>query len=327
MNEYTAADNPPITILMAIYEPRIDWLREQLESLNAQTYPNLKLLIRDDCSPTVPYDEIHLCVQNCITAFPYEIHRNEKNLGHRETFERLTKEADGALFAYCDQDDIWLPQKLSTLAAAIKAQDALLACSDMYIIDDNGKQTAESISQVRRHHVFYNGDRLAEKLLFHNFVTGCTMLVYAEVAKAATPFCPYMIHDHYLALWCANHGKILSVLQPLIRYRIHSGNQTGMMAGVVDKESYGKIRIELGLKKMCWLQEHFEAGSELQRIINEGTLWMQARITSWNRKGGWATVCRYCHFSPLTSIAELILVHFSDRLFMKAISLAKKNYV
>ena len=31
---------PRIAILMAVYEPRMDWLREQLESLNAATYPN-----------------------------------------------------------------------------------------------------------------------------------------------------------------------------------------------------------------------------------------------------------------------------------------------
>ena len=36
-------DRPQIAILMAVYEPRMDWLREQLESLEKQTYPNLKL--------------------------------------------------------------------------------------------------------------------------------------------------------------------------------------------------------------------------------------------------------------------------------------------
>ena len=36
-------DKPLISILMAVYEPRMDWLREQLMSLNDQTYPNLRL--------------------------------------------------------------------------------------------------------------------------------------------------------------------------------------------------------------------------------------------------------------------------------------------
>ena len=81
---------PRIAILMAVYEPRMDWLREQLLSLDAQTYPNLMLYIRDDCSPTVPFEEIQSCVQDCIRAFPYEIKRNEKNLGSNGTFEWLT---------------------------------------------------------------------------------------------------------------------------------------------------------------------------------------------------------------------------------------------
>ena len=70
MSGCTETGKPRIAILMAVYEPRMDWLREQLLSLNAQTYPNLMLYIRDDCSPTVPFEEIQSCVQDCIRAFP-----------------------------------------------------------------------------------------------------------------------------------------------------------------------------------------------------------------------------------------------------------------
>ena len=66
MSGCTETGKPRIAILMAVYEPRMDWLREQLLSLNAQTYPNLMLYIRDDCSPTVPFEEIQSCVQDCI---------------------------------------------------------------------------------------------------------------------------------------------------------------------------------------------------------------------------------------------------------------------
>ena len=85
---------PLISILMAVYEPRLDWLREQLESLEAQTYPNLRLYIRDDCSPTVPLEEINRCVEACIRNFPWTITRNEKNLGSNGTFQRLTEDAE-----------------------------------------------------------------------------------------------------------------------------------------------------------------------------------------------------------------------------------------
>ena len=79
MSGCTQTGKPQIAILMAVYEPRMDWLREQLLSLNAQTYPNLMLYVRDDCSPTVTYKEIQSCVQDCISAFPYVIQHNEKN--------------------------------------------------------------------------------------------------------------------------------------------------------------------------------------------------------------------------------------------------------
>ena len=256
-----------ISILMAVYEPRMDWLRQQLVSLNEQTYPNLRLYVRDDCSPTVPYEQIQACVRECITRFPCTIARNEENLGSNSTFERLTGEAEGDLFAYCDQDDVWLPEKLTVLQEAMEREQALVVCSDMYIIDGEGRQVADSITKVRRHHVFRSGTDLARGLLTSNFAAGCTMLVRAESAKQAIPFCPYMVHDHYITLFCAARGMVYSSPEKTIRYRIHGGNQTGLVVGVADKASYGKERIEPMLARMQWLKDNFACGAELEAAI------------------------------------------------------------
>lgn len=327
MSGCTETGKPLIAVLMAVYNPRMDWLREQLRSLNAQTCAPAKLYVWDDCSPGLAPGELESCVRECVTAFPFEIRRGEKNLGSNAAFAQLTEKAEGDLFAYCDQDDIWLPEKLETLSAAMEKGHALLVCSDMYVIDGEGRTVAAGIRQVRRHHVFLSGEGLAEKLLFRNFVTGCTMLVRAEEAKAALPFCPYMVHDHYLALWCAERGTILSLPQPLIRYRIHGGNQTSMLAGVKDKASYEKIRIEPALRKMLWLQSNFPCGEELRRTIGEGAAWLSARQSSWEGRGGARTVWKYRRFSSFTSAAEIVLKRFPDRLFMKAVSLARENRV
>jgi glycosyltransferase involved in cell wall biosynthesis len=327
MNGCTPTGKPLISILMAVYEPNLDWLRIQLKSLNAQTYPNLRLYIRDDCSPTVPFEEIQSCIQDCISAFPYELQRNEQNLGSNGTFETLTAEAEGDLFAYCDQDDEWLPEKLTVLEEALAQSGALLACSDMYIIDGAGKRTANSITKVRRHHVFRSGTGLAEGLLMHNFVTGCTMLVDAREAKTATPFCPYMVHDHYLALWCAEKGAVLSLPQPLICYRIHGGNQTGLMAGVTDKKSYGEVRIDLLVERYRWLLKNGRWGSELHQALEEHQHWAQARQRNWAGIGGAGTIWKYRCFSPLPSIAELVLKHVPERVFMAVIHLARKSQI
>ena len=51
-------NKPLISVLLATYEPRMDWLRQQLLSLEEQDYPNLRLYIRDDASPSVSVGEI-----------------------------------------------------------------------------------------------------------------------------------------------------------------------------------------------------------------------------------------------------------------------------
>ncbi|HML69658.1 MAG TPA: glycosyltransferase [Clostridia bacterium] len=318
-------DKPLISILMAIYEPRLDWLREQLESLNLQTYPNLKLIIRDDCSPTVSFKTIIQLAKECITSFPFTISRNEKNLGSNGAFERLTEEAAGEYVAYCDQDDIWLPEKLDVLYEAIVKSEALLVCSDMHIIDENGKRVADSITKVRRHHIFKSGEGLAQGLLFSNFATGCTMLIKTNVAKAAIPFCPYMVHDHWLALFCAEQGKLISLSRNLVMYRIHSSNQTSMMAGVYDKNSYLQIRIVQFSSRMRWLKDHFQCSPNVRETIAGGIEWLEARRSNMERHGGAEVIWKYRSYSIFTSLFEIVATYFPEKLFMSFIAMIRKN--
>ena len=318
---------PKIAILMAVYEPRMDWLREQLLSLDAQTYPNLILYVRDDCSPTVPFEDIEKCIRECIRAFPYTIARNEKNLGSNGTFELLTSEAEAEYFAYCDQDDIWLPEKLEILQREIEKTGALLVCSDMYVIDGEGKVRADSITKVRKHHRFLSGDGLAEYLLFSNFVTGCTMLILSQIAKESIPFCPFYVHDQYLALFSAEQGKVISVLCPLIYYRIHGENQTLEMAGVFDRASYEKQRIDIVIYRLSWLNKYFSCSEKLNVQITEGLKWAIARKKNWHHKGGIFTIIKNRRFSPITSVFELYGAWFPKRILLYFVNLKRNNRV
>lgn len=327
MSGCTERGKPLIAILMAVYEPRMDWLKEQLESLEKQTYPNLKLYVRDDCSKTVLFEEIEGCVRDCIRSFPYEIQRNKENLGSNRTFERLTEEAEGEYFAYCDQDDVWLPEKLTVLQEELERTSALLVCSDMVIIDSQGRRTADSITKIRKHHVFYTGEGLSKGLIFHNFVTGCTALVRSSEAKAARPFCPYMVHDHYLAMWCAERGAVCSLRMPLISYRIHGDNQTNLLSGVRDKSSYETVRIRGMLERLRWLDANFPRGEVLDREIRQGLLWAQAREENWQGRGGKAVVWKYRRYSPIPSIFEVFATGMPESIFRICLLAAKRNLV
>ena len=317
---------PLIAILMAVYEPRLDWLKEQLASLEAQTYPNLRLYVRDDCSPTVPFDDIRECVRSCIRSFPYEIQRNEKNLGSNSTFEWLTREAEGTYFAYCDQDDIWLPRKLEVLQRTIESEKAALVCSDMYVIDEKDRQSADSITKVWPHHVFFRDENPAPKLLMKTFALGCAMLMRAETAKAAIPFCPYMVYDHYLALCAAVEGKVVSLPMPLLSHRMHGDNQTQVLAGVTDRDSYYQIRLQEREDRLIWLQTRFADSAELSAEIRNARRWIAARKNCFaGSLRGWRTVWKYRDYDRGASLFELATDKLPEPLFMLAVRLIQKG--
>jgi len=255
---------PLISVLMAVYEPRMDWLRQQLVSLNEQTYPNLRLYIREDCSPTVPYEQIQSCVQDCITRFPYVITRNEKNLGSNATFELLTKEAEGDLFAYCDQDDVWLPEKLTVLQEAMEREQAVLAYSDVSAVDDEGKLLARSLRELRPRLTYLEGSNLAPKLFFRNCVAGCAMLVNSNIAERAIPFPRQTVCDHWIALLAATEGTVAFVPDQLVRYRQHKHNQTGVLAGVSDKQSYLRYKVAPLEERLTCYRQHTVPQEEIE---------------------------------------------------------------
>ena len=326
MSECMETDKPLVSIVMAMYHPRMEWLIEQLDSLNAQTYPNLELLICDD-GPDMPTDD--LIFQEHITAFPWKLVRNEENLGSNKTFERLTGMANGVYVAYCDQDDVWLPEKIDKYVICLEAREkAGLVCSDMIIIDWQGKFKSDSITKVRKHHRFKEGHGLASYLLTSNFVTGCAMMIRAELARKAIPFCPYMVHDHWLALYTAYHAEIAYLNEPLICYRIHSENQTSMMAGVEDKLTYVKYRLIEPLARMEWLKDYYQQDDSQREIIQKAIVWYQARIGKYhNEKGKCALVWKFREFGLWASLFDLVAPHFPERIFQFIIRLKKKNII
>lgn len=319
MNGCMGTDKPLISILMAVYNPRIDWLKEQLQSLNRQTYPNLRLYLCDDCSPNVPFEEIQSCVEDCISQFPAKLARNERNLGSTRTFEKLTQMAQGEYFAYCDQDDIWMEYKLQTLERDLREHCAGLVCSDVIIIDEQGRKVADSITKVRRRHQFKSGTGLANGLIYRNFVIGCTMLIRADLAKAAVPFIPDMVHDHYLALFCAREHIIHSVETPLVRYRIHRNNQTNVLTGVTDRATYYQKRILVFYHRVLALRERFP---ELDTTASWN--WAQARIAYYQEEAGaFQRLFRLRRVNAATTLFELLMLKMPGFLFQLSLHAIK----
>lgn len=169
-----------VSILTTVHKPNEKRLMEQLSSLNAQTYPNLELIIYDiydDC-PECLLDEC--IVRKLITAFPCRIICGEKNLDSSKAFERLTTGSKVKYFFCCDQDDVWHFDKVQCMAEVLEITFSSLVCSNLAIIDGEGKFAADSITKIRKRHGFHEDEGLAGYLLGRNFVTGCAMMMRAD---------------------------------------------------------------------------------------------------------------------------------------------------
>ena len=313
-----------VSILMAVYHPNIEWLMKQLLSLNNQDYLAIELIIWDDC-PEYPVDEN--IIKEYITKFPCQIVRGEKNLGSNLVFENLTSLATGSYIAYCDQDDIWLPNKVSTMVRTLEEKNAALVCCDQYIIDENGKRIADTITAIRKRHVFHSGKGVAKYLISDNFVTGCASLLPTWIAKKAIPFESVFVHDQWIALVAALEGTIVVTEVPLIEYRQHSNNQTGILTGVFDKETYFDLRIEYFLKRAIALQRRMGNVKEIAHEIQQYENWMQARKCYFT-KPNWRSLhqmIRGKSYGRQTVLLEALLPIIPNKIFGWIINLTKKG--
>ena len=158
---------------MATYQGE-KYLKIQIESLLAQDYPNLEFIWVDDAST-----DQSLSILKAYASQDARIHiiENLKNEGHNAAFERGMKVANGEYIALSDQDDYWIPSKISTLVNGIG--DCSLVYSDSQLIDPLGKELPLKMSSLKRQ-IAYNSPLM---YTFGAWAPGHTMLFKKEVLE------------------------------------------------------------------------------------------------------------------------------------------------
>lgn len=261
MNSCNEQDFPKIAILLATYEPNLAWLEMLLASLNVQTYPNLQLYVIDDCSKAESFKKLNNILADKIQRFPFTLKRNLTNIGSDRTFQNLTTWAEGNYFAYCDQDDIWNPDKLFKLYQALK--NNTMAYCDMSVIDANGLELVSSLCMIRPRLKYWSGKALYKKYLFTNCTAGCSMLVAAIAAKRAIPFPEGTVWDQWVCAVASFFGSVAFVPEPLVQYRQHENNQTGILKNIESKSDYQTRRIHALQKRVEEFDRRFGVPAEV----------------------------------------------------------------
>lgn len=236
-------DQPLISIIVCTYNGA-PFLEEQIQSILAQTYPNIEIIISDDASTDTTCQIIEKYRTNPLII----INLNKENIGLQKNIELSAGLCKGQYIAFSDQDDIWLPQKIEHLYAAIGNHS--LVYSDSKLIDDNGNDLHKSLSDFRRFQNIYN----AKGFGIYNAVSGHTALATKDLLIKALPIPPGYYHDWWIAIQAANSNGIQFLNEKLTLYRQHDNNLT---ENIIEKElgsrPYYK-RYEEYSRDLKWLQ-------------------------------------------------------------------------
>ena len=227
------------------------FLPAQLDSLAAQTDPDFTVLMQDDGSS----DSTPQILKKYASADSRFTFAGEQgcHLGAKGNFLSLIRQADGDLFFFCDQDDIWQPDKVASLKAAMSAaaegsspETPVLVHSDCSVIDESGSVLHGSFF---RHQGWDPAAVSLGRLLVQNNVTGCTAVINRPLRDLAARFGDadrIFMHDWFIALTASSFGRVVFLDRPLTLYRRHQDNAIGASdAGQVTRG----FRALAGLKK------------------------------------------------------------------------------
>ncbi|SMF53442.1 glycosyltransferase family 2 protein [Paenibacillus barengoltzii] len=221
---------PKCLVLLSTYNGET-YIYEQLNSLIKQEGVHLNILIRDDGSN----DSTVNIINHFINQTPEKISLIQSvNIGAKASFFDLIRIADTEYpnfdyYAFCDQDDVWLPKKLLKATSTMKNfqnnQLPLMYCSATQMVDANLSDLKVWPLPPKKKLTMYNA-------LVENVAVGCTTVLNREAFQLIASSPPaevdqVIMHDWWVYLCVSTFGKVIFDSQPLILYRQHSNNVLG----------------------------------------------------------------------------------------------------
>ena len=218
-----------VSVALASYNGE-KFIAEQLDSLLRQTLPVDEIIVCDDNSA----DGTWSILNDYQRRYPevVKIFRNECNLGCYRNFETALSHCGGEYILLCDQDDIWLPEKVARLTAILRQNPACdgVFC-DSAAVNEQLQELDFSFWQMRKF------SRNAQRQCRNNALK--TMLKRVPVAAHSIalrrralqyllpfPELPGFYPDSWIALQLAIHSQWALTPEKLTLYRVHGGNVT-----------------------------------------------------------------------------------------------------
>jgi len=197
------------SVVLASYQGE-RFIGEQLDSILPQLGPQDEIVVSDDVSTDRTLEVIARRGDARIRVL-----RNDRHLGYVANFQRAIAGCRGDSVFFCDQDDIWLPNKVAMLDNALRAADC--AASDAIVVDERLETLHRSFFELlgARHFSCLS-------LYWKPSVIGATVACRRDYLETLLPFPAGVPHDYWLTFNAACDNTLAVLPVPLILYRRHT---------------------------------------------------------------------------------------------------------
>lgn len=134
------SQNPLISVIIPCYKHE-KFVERCLNSVAAQTYDNIEVIIVDDCSPDNSVKKIEQVInsKSWIAKFDNrtKFYPFNQNQGAHNAINHGIKQSTGELIAILNSDDLYHQDRLSRIVEVMQNQDHQFVFSRVQYIDDN----------------------------------------------------------------------------------------------------------------------------------------------------------------------------------------------
>lgn len=237
-----------IDILLATYNGE-KYIKAQINSLLSQTHKDWRLLIHDDGSTDKTIEIIKEFEK--LDSRILLIEDGIKCGGAAANFLYLLKNyAEAEYIIFCDQDDIWLKNKLEVMYERLKKEEGICVVYTNGFLYKNEQVIAQN-------HIQFHRTNLQDSLFLNGGIHGCCIMFnkpLMEALKQNFPNYVYM-HDHLITIFAITFGKMIYIDQALMWYRQHSDNVTGN----IPTSFLGRIKTFVDRENPVLEERHYKA--------------------------------------------------------------------
>ena len=232
-----------ISVAMTTYNGQ-RYIKEQLDSILNQSVSVDEIIVCDDGSTDQTIDILSSYKEKYPQIHYYQ---NKENLGYKLNFKKAMELCSGDYIFLCDQDDIWMTNKVEVMLQTMNRNPAILALASSFIyIDSNDKRIDMPLIPGRSNNNLYLKpvkDKDCVEVKFEEFYNyncfqGCSLLLKKELKdKVVNYFTTIVPHDYLINFTAAKEKGMYFLNVPLFQYRLHENNTIG-----VNDDSIGFIQ-------------------------------------------------------------------------------------